>query len=77
MVKLARTGLGASRVWPRSQPDEPDCSTTAALVNFQDNSDAYPHSVEVLSQKKICGFVPKIVDLYTLQELTEKNITLI
>ncbi|GFY47232.1 putative RNA-directed DNA polymerase from transposon X-element [Trichonephila inaurata madagascariensis] len=34
------------------------------------------HNVEVLSQKKICGFVPKIVDLYTLQELKEKNITL-
>ncbi|GFW36892.1 integrase catalytic domain-containing protein [Trichonephila clavipes] len=41
MIKLARTGLGASRVsHPRSQPDEPDCSTAAALVNFQDNSDA-------------------------------------
>ncbi|GFV95726.1 integrase catalytic domain-containing protein [Trichonephila clavipes] len=35
MIKLARTGLGASRV---SHPDEADCSTTAALVNFQDNS---------------------------------------
>ncbi|GFY72256.1 putative RNA-directed DNA polymerase from transposon X-element [Trichonephila inaurata madagascariensis] len=40
MIKFARTGLGASRVsHPRSQPDEPDCSTAAALVNFQDNSD--------------------------------------
>ncbi|GFS30032.1 integrase catalytic domain-containing protein [Trichonephila inaurata madagascariensis] len=39
MIKLARTGLGVSRVsHPRSQPDEPDCSTAAALVNFQDNS---------------------------------------
>ncbi|GFV60237.1 integrase catalytic domain-containing protein [Trichonephila clavipes] len=35
MIKLARTGLGASRV---SHPDEADCSTAAALVNFQDNS---------------------------------------
>ncbi|GFY55525.1 putative RNA-directed DNA polymerase from transposon X-element [Trichonephila inaurata madagascariensis] len=43
------------------------------LKNFEDT---YAHSVEVLSQKKICGFVPKIVDLYTLQELKEKNITL-
>ncbi|GFY59057.1 putative RNA-directed DNA polymerase from transposon X-element [Trichonephila inaurata madagascariensis] len=43
------------------------------LKNFKDT---YAHSVEVLSQKKICGFVPKIVDLYTLQELKEKNITL-
>ncbi|GFX42650.1 putative RNA-directed DNA polymerase from transposon X-element [Trichonephila clavipes] len=40
MIKLARTGLGASRVsHPRSHPDEADCSTAAALVNFQDNSD--------------------------------------
>ncbi|GFY06831.1 putative RNA-directed DNA polymerase from transposon X-element [Trichonephila clavipes] len=40
MIKLARTGLGASRVsHPRSHPDEVDCSTAAALVNFQDNSD--------------------------------------
>ncbi|GFS68534.1 putative RNA-directed DNA polymerase from transposon X-element [Trichonephila clavipes] len=39
MIKLARTGLGASRVsHPRSHPDEADCSTAAALVNFQDNS---------------------------------------
>ncbi|GFY48661.1 putative RNA-directed DNA polymerase from transposon X-element [Trichonephila inaurata madagascariensis] len=38
--------------------------------------ETYAHSVEVLSQKKICGFVPKIVDLYTLQELKEKNFTL-
>ncbi|GFS52051.1 putative RNA-directed DNA polymerase from transposon X-element [Trichonephila inaurata madagascariensis] len=63
-----------------------DCSTAAALVNFQDSSvfdvylknfeDTYAHSVEVLSQKKIWGFVPKIVDPYTLQELKEKNITL-
>ncbi|GFY57212.1 putative RNA-directed DNA polymerase from transposon X-element [Trichonephila inaurata madagascariensis] len=42
------------------------------LKNFEDT---YAHSVEVLSQKKICGFVPKIVVLYTLQELKEKNIT--
>ncbi|GFU99653.1 putative RNA-directed DNA polymerase from transposon X-element [Trichonephila clavipes] len=155
MIKLARTGLGASRVsHPRSHPDEADCSTAAALVNFQDNSDkesaksndentvvsssvlsnqsvnenvylqtlvlriehnvlqlrpkskqtvvhglfwgretsphshlafdvylknfedTYAHSIEVLSQKKICGFVPKIVDIHTLQELKEKNITL-
>ncbi|GFS48800.1 integrase catalytic domain-containing protein [Trichonephila inaurata madagascariensis] len=35
MIKLARTGLGASRVsHPRSQPDEPDCSTAAGFVNF-------------------------------------------
>ncbi|GFY11775.1 putative RNA-directed DNA polymerase from transposon X-element [Trichonephila clavipes] len=35
MIKLARTGLGASRVsHPRSHPDEADCSTAAALVNF-------------------------------------------
>ncbi|GFY59392.1 putative RNA-directed DNA polymerase from transposon X-element [Trichonephila inaurata madagascariensis] len=40
MIKLARTGLGASCVsHPLSEPDEPDCSTAAALVNFQDNSD--------------------------------------
>ncbi|GFW09338.1 putative RNA-directed DNA polymerase from transposon X-element [Trichonephila clavipes] len=32
--------------------------------------------LRVLSQKKICGFVPKIVDIHTLQELKEKNITL-
>ncbi|GFW09339.1 integrase catalytic domain-containing protein [Trichonephila clavipes] len=39
MIQLARTGLGASRVsQPRSHPDEADCSTAAALVNFQDNS---------------------------------------
>ncbi|GFX25300.1 putative RNA-directed DNA polymerase from transposon X-element [Trichonephila clavipes] len=38
--------------------------------------DTYAHSIEVLSQKKICGFVPKIVDIHTLQELKEKNITL-
>ncbi|GFX76392.1 retrovirus-related Pol polyprotein from transposon opus [Trichonephila clavipes] len=39
MIKLARTGLGASRVsHPRSHPDEADCSTAAALVNFPDNS---------------------------------------
>ncbi|GFX39364.1 putative RNA-directed DNA polymerase from transposon X-element [Trichonephila clavipes] len=39
MIKLARTGLGASRVsHPRSHPEEADCSTAAALVNFQDNS---------------------------------------
>ncbi|GFX19620.1 putative RNA-directed DNA polymerase from transposon X-element [Trichonephila clavipes] len=38
--------------------------------------DTYAHSIEVLSQKKICGFVPKIVDIHTLQELEEKNITL-
>ncbi|GFT65473.1 putative RNA-directed DNA polymerase from transposon X-element [Trichonephila clavipes] len=39
MIKLACTGLGASRVsHPRSYPDEADCSTAAALVNFQDNS---------------------------------------
>ncbi|GFW81117.1 putative RNA-directed DNA polymerase from transposon X-element [Trichonephila clavipes] len=32
MIKLARTGLGASRVsHPRSHPDEADCSTAAAL----------------------------------------------
>ncbi|GFY68430.1 putative RNA-directed DNA polymerase from transposon X-element [Trichonephila inaurata madagascariensis] len=143
IIKLARTGLGVSRVsHPLSLPDEPDCSTAAALENFQDNSehngkelkvrtildsgsqksyifervikllklrpkskqtithslfggretsphshlvfdvylknfeDTFAHLVEVLSQKKICGFVPKIVDLYTLQELKEKNITL-
>ncbi|GFU01906.1 integrase catalytic domain-containing protein [Trichonephila clavipes] len=180
MIKLARTGLGASRVsHPRSHPDEADCSTAADLVNFQDNSDkesaksndentvvsssvlsnqsvnetvylqtlvlriehngkelkvrtildsgsqksyiservikvlqlrpkskqtvihglfggretsphshlvfdvylknfedTYAHPIEVLSQKKICGFVPKIVDIHTLQELKEKNITL-
>ncbi|GFT59391.1 putative RNA-directed DNA polymerase from transposon X-element [Trichonephila clavipes] len=40
MIKLVRTGLGASRVsHPCSHPDEADCSTAAALVNFQDNSD--------------------------------------
>ncbi|GFY48528.1 integrase catalytic domain-containing protein [Trichonephila inaurata madagascariensis] len=40
MIKLARTGLGASSVpHPLSQSDDPDCSTVAALVNFQDNSD--------------------------------------
>ncbi|GFW11214.1 integrase catalytic domain-containing protein [Trichonephila clavipes] len=39
MIKLARTGLGASRVsHPRSHPDEADFSTAAALVNFQGNS---------------------------------------
>ncbi|GFW51456.1 integrase catalytic domain-containing protein [Trichonephila clavipes] len=39
MIKLARTGFGASRVsHPRSQQDEPDCSTAAVHVNFQDNS---------------------------------------
>ncbi|GFX74914.1 putative RNA-directed DNA polymerase from transposon X-element [Trichonephila clavipes] len=39
MIKLARTGLGASSVSHlRSHPDEADCSTAAALVNFQDNS---------------------------------------
>ncbi|GFW05641.1 integrase catalytic domain-containing protein, partial [Trichonephila clavipes] len=39
MIKLARTGLGASRVsHPRSQSDESNCSTAAALVNFQDIS---------------------------------------
>ncbi|GFT00488.1 putative RNA-directed DNA polymerase from transposon X-element [Trichonephila clavipes] len=43
------------------------------LKNFEDT---YAHSIEVLSQKKICGFVPKIVDIHTLQELEEKNITL-
>ncbi|GFW95314.1 putative RNA-directed DNA polymerase from transposon X-element [Trichonephila clavipes] len=43
------------------------------LKNFEDT---YAHSIEVLSQKKICGFVPKIVDIHTLQELKEKNITL-
>ncbi|GFX49243.1 putative RNA-directed DNA polymerase from transposon X-element [Trichonephila clavipes] len=43
------------------------------LKNFEDT---YAHSIEVLSQKKICGFVPKIVHIHTLQELKEKNITL-
>ncbi|GFU27669.1 putative RNA-directed DNA polymerase from transposon X-element [Trichonephila clavipes] len=43
------------------------------LKNFEDT---YAHSIEVLSQMKICGFVPKIVDTRTLQELKEKNITL-
>ncbi|GFT03027.1 putative RNA-directed DNA polymerase from transposon X-element [Trichonephila clavipes] len=43
------------------------------LKNFEDT---YAHSIEVLSQKKIYGFVPKIVDIHTLQELKEKNITL-
>ncbi|GFS54439.1 putative RNA-directed DNA polymerase from transposon X-element [Trichonephila clavipes] len=43
------------------------------LKNFEDT---YAHSIEVLSQKKICEFVPKIVDIHTLQELKEKNITL-
>ncbi|GFX56631.1 putative RNA-directed DNA polymerase from transposon X-element [Trichonephila clavipes] len=37
---VARTELGASRVsHPCSQPDEPDCSTAAALVNFLGSSD--------------------------------------
>ncbi|GFU14042.1 putative RNA-directed DNA polymerase from transposon X-element [Trichonephila clavipes] len=40
MIMLARIGLGASRLsHPRSQPDEPDFSTAATLVNFQDSSD--------------------------------------
>ncbi|GFR10968.1 integrase catalytic domain-containing protein [Trichonephila clavata] len=39
MIMLACSGLGASRVLhPRWHPDEPDCSTAAALANFQDNS---------------------------------------
>ncbi|GFV93266.1 putative RNA-directed DNA polymerase from transposon X-element [Trichonephila clavipes] len=150
MIKLTRNGLGASHVsHPRSHPDEADCFTAAALVNFQDNSGRrnfrcifcdkphkssecfsarklpleekrkllvqkhacfrclktghvsrsckykvkylscdknhytimcalyyYAHSIEVLSQKKICGFVPKIVDIHTLQKLKEKNFTL-
>ncbi|GFY65665.1 integrase catalytic domain-containing protein [Trichonephila inaurata madagascariensis] len=38
MTKLSRIELGASCVsHHRSHPDEPDCSTAAALVNFQDN----------------------------------------
>ncbi|GFX51071.1 putative RNA-directed DNA polymerase from transposon X-element [Trichonephila clavipes] len=45
-------------------------------VHFKHFEDTYAHSVAVLSQKKICGFVLKIIDLYTLQELKEKNITL-
>ncbi|GFY48660.1 putative RNA-directed DNA polymerase from transposon X-element, partial [Trichonephila inaurata madagascariensis] len=63
MVKLARTGLEVSRVsHRRSQPNEPDCSIAAALVNFQDNSDRKnflcifcdkPHnSTECLSARK-------------------------
>ncbi|GFU81465.1 putative RNA-directed DNA polymerase from transposon X-element [Trichonephila clavipes] len=46
------------------------------LVLRIEHNDTYAHSIEVLSQKKICGFVPKIVDIHTLQELKEKNITL-
>ncbi|XP_035234049.1 uncharacterized protein LOC118205885 isoform X2 [Stegodyphus dumicola] len=39
MIKLARTGLGASRsAHSRPHCDDPGCSTAAALVNVQDNT---------------------------------------
>ncbi|GFW41696.1 hypothetical protein TNCV_9341 [Trichonephila clavipes] len=63
MIKLARTGLAASRVsYHHSYPDEPDCSTAAAFVNYQDNSgresaepnDEYtPVSSSVLSNQSV------------------------
>ncbi|GFV49313.1 putative RNA-directed DNA polymerase from transposon X-element [Trichonephila clavipes] len=60
-------------VWGRETSPPSHLVFDVYLKNFEDT---YAHSVEVLPQKKICGFVPKMVDLYTLQELKENNITL-
>ncbi|GFS37229.1 hypothetical protein TNIN_172091 [Trichonephila inaurata madagascariensis] len=61
MIKLARiTGLGVSRVsHPRSQPDQPDCSTGfySPCEDFQD------HSGEgEISKRNILAMVHKIFD---------------
>ncbi|KFM59784.1 hypothetical protein X975_08509, partial [Stegodyphus mimosarum] len=64
MIKLARTGLGASRsVHSRPHSDDPDCSTAAALVNVQDNTgrrnlrcifcEKSHHSAECFSARKM------------------------
>ncbi|GFW33557.1 integrase catalytic domain-containing protein [Trichonephila clavipes] len=53
IIKLAHTGLGASRVsHSRSQPDEPDCSTAADLVNYQDSSAFQCNNGIVMAQRK-------------------------
>ncbi|GFY37367.1 integrase catalytic domain-containing protein [Trichonephila inaurata madagascariensis] len=80
MIKLDLTGLGASRVsHPRSQPDEPDCSTATALVNFQfresakSNDESTVLSSSVLSNQSV---INETVYLQTLVLKIEHNETL-
>ncbi|XP_035222685.1 uncharacterized protein LOC118195470 [Stegodyphus dumicola] len=54
MIKLARTGLGASRSeHSRPHADDPGCFTAPALVNVQDNTVVDPNILKELKERNI------------------------
>ncbi|GFS44207.1 DUF1758 domain-containing protein [Nephila pilipes] len=89
MILLARTGLGSSqRQKSKATVEEPFLPTSAALVNTKGGRSGKQKfylfcsqcnhwssdCLIVLSENKICGYLPKVNDLQVLSEIKEKGI---